>query len=109
MKKIKILSIICVILTMTLLSCKDPGVTNQTLIGSEEGLPEELKGLKIYNVSTGGGNYVKVAIIDEKINSLTYQVGKTTQSVIFLNKEDNKTYEVSQVLMENDSLIVFRK
>ena len=72
-------------------------------------LPDELKGLKVYSVSTGAGTYVKVAILDGQINSTTYSVDKVEESTIILNKQNGQIIEVSQVIMENDSLVVCRK
>jgi hypothetical protein len=90
-------------------SCENSGQTTQQLQGSENDLPEELKGLKVYRVSTGGISYVYVAVLDGKINSTNYQVGKTQQSTIIIDKSTGKQIEVSQILSENDSVIVCRK
>ncbi len=103
MKKLLIL-----VLTLTLFSCSQKGETINLLNGNENNLPDELKGLKIYNVSTGSGNAVKVAIIDNKINSTTYRKGKITESVIIINN-DNREIIVKEVIIENDSIIVCRK
>lgn len=97
------------ILLTALTSCEDTGVTKEKLTGSEQNLPDELKGLKVYWVSTGGGNGVNVAILDDQINSTTYNVGKTKQSTIILNKQTGNFIEVKEVLIENDSVIVCRK
>lgn len=90
-------------------SCTDPGDTVQKLTGNEEKLPNELKGLKVYYVSTGNGDGVKVAVLNGEVNSTTYKSGKTTQSVVIVNKQNGKLIEVRQVLVENDSVIVCRK
>jgi len=90
-------------------SCDDAGVTSKRLNGDEQNLPDELKGLKIYSVSTGNLDYVKVAVLDGKINSTTYQVGKVQESTVIVNKQNGKLIEVSQILVENDSMIVCRK
>ena len=102
--KLKLSIITLVIVGLT--SCDDPGTTQLRLNGNESNLPDELKGLKIYSVATDGGHYVKVAILNNQINSTTC---KHTQSLILVNKQDNKLIEVSSVLMENDSLIICRK
>jgi hypothetical protein len=107
MKKINIL-LLCV-LFLGLTSCDDSGVTQQNLSGEEANLPEALKGLKVYRVSTGGLDYVNVAVLNGQVNSTTYRVGKSTRSTIIINKQNNKVVEVSQILIENDSLIVARK
>jgi hypothetical protein len=106
----KILTIL--ILALTLTSCEDKGLTRQTLTGDESTLPAELKGLKIYTVSTGEGNYVKVGILNNQAISTTYQSGKHQQSVILVNKENStsdRTINVESIISENDSIIVIRK
>lgn len=97
------------VLVIVFTSCSDPGVTTKKLDGNEMNLPDELKGLKVYSVSTGDGNYVKVAILDNKVNSLTYKVSKHQETTLILNKETNSIIEVKGILMENDSIIIFRK
>lgn len=89
-------------------SCYDAGVTSQRLNGNEQDLPQELKGLKIYSISVGRGDWVKVAILDNKANSTTYSVGKFNESLIIIDKK-GKQIKVSQILSENDSVIVCRK
>ena len=100
---------ISIVLSVFCLSCQQAGVTQTNLTGVEQDLPQELKGLKVYYVSTGNGGGVKVAILNEQVNSTTYQVGKTTQSTVILNKQNNKLIEVKQLLLENDSIIIFKK
>lgn len=90
-------------------SCDKAGVTSKFLYGDEQDLPEELKGLKVYSVSTGGGTYIKVAILNGDLNSTTYVEGKTTETTIILNKQNGKQIKVSQILVENDSIILCRK
>ena len=108
MKSLKIFVLVAVF-SLFFIGCDDAGVASKRLNGDEQDLPDELKGLSIYNVSISGGNYVKVAVIDGKINSTTYQVGKAQESVVIVNKKSKKAINVSQILLENDSLIVFRK
>jgi hypothetical protein len=103
----KILTFLILLLTLT--SCEDKGVTRQTLTGDESNLPAELKGLKIYTVSTGSGNYVKVAVINNQAISTTYQSGKHQQSVILVNKETERTINVESIISENDSILVIKK
>lgn len=109
MKKITLITLIAVCFLFTA-SCQEAGTTSKQLTGLEQNLPEELKGLKVYWVWTGKSSGVNVAILDNKINSLTYSEGKSTTSTILLQKEeDNKLIKVKQIIMENDSLIVCRK
>jgi hypothetical protein len=114
MKKILTILILLLpyVIVLTLLSCEDKGLTRQTLTGDESTLPAELKGLKIYTVSTGSGNYVKVAVLNNQAISTTYQSGKHSQSVILVNKENStsdRTINVESVISENDSIIVIKK
>lgn len=103
----KILTIFILLLTLT--SCEDKGVTQQKLTGDESNLPDELKGLKVYRVSCGQGEYVKVAVLNNQVISTTYQSGKTTQSVILINKETPRTIMVESIISENDSIVVIKK
>lgn len=110
MKTIKVFAI--VFLLFMAISCgDDAGVTKQRLQGNEQQLPDELKGLKVYVVSTGGGNYVKVAVLGDQVNSSTYQVGKIQETTIVIRKDhyDERQIEVKEILMENDSLMLVRK
>jgi hypothetical protein len=104
----KILTILFCIALLTI-SCEDKGLTRQTLTGDESTLPAELKGLKVYTVSTGSGNYVKVAVINNQAISTTYKSGKHQQSVILVNKGTPRTINVESVISENDSIIVIKK
>ena len=94
-----------VLLVTTFNSCT-PGTTNLQINGSESSLPQELKGLKVYQVNTGGVGYVKVAVLNNSINSLTYPVGKSNISCIIIN---NKPISIKEVVYENDSIIVCKK
>lgn len=101
--------ILSMMISLTLSSCHDTGHTTTELNGNEQSLPPELKGLKVYTISTGDLRSVKVAVLDNKINSTTYSQGKTQQTTLIINKQDNRVVEVSNVLFESDSLIVCRK
>lgn len=90
-------------------SCSSEGETSISLNGNESNLPPELKGLKVYTVSTSATGYVKVAILNGEINSTTYSKGKTTESTIIINQKTGKVYQVKDILIENDSIIVARK
>lgn len=105
MKKI----LTCLILLLTLTSCEDKGVTQQWLTGDETNLPAELKGLKIYTVSCGSGNYVKVAVLNNQPISTTYQSGKHQQSTILINSKPERTINVESIISENDSIVVIKK
>ena len=104
----KILTILFCIALLTI-SCEDKGVTHQPLTGDETNLPAELKGLKVYTVSTGSGNYVKVGILNNQAISTTYQSGKHQQSVILVNKGTPRTINVESIISENDSIVVIKK
>lgn len=112
-KTFKIISYcICFTILLNLQSCsyKEPGVTYSKLNGDEQNLPNELKGLKIYNVSLGSGEYVNVAVMNDEINSSTYKAGKSQYTTIIVdNNKNDKIKKVKEILMENDSMIMFRK
>jgi len=104
----KILTILFCIALLTI-SCEDKGVTKQWLSGDESTLPTELKGLKVYRVSCGEGDYVNVAVLNNQVISTTYSEGKHQQSVILVNKGTPRTINVESVISENDSIIVIKK
>jgi hypothetical protein len=112
MKRIKLLLIgLASTSLITLSSCEDAGVTRQRLYGNEANLPDELKGLKVYSVSIGDGDFIRVGILNGKVNSTTYTSGKQTESVVELQVNDgsNRIIQVSSIISENDSIIVVRK
>lgn len=97
------------VLLFITISCGDTGQTSETFDGDNYKLPEELKGLKVYWVQTSSSNGINVAVLNNEVVSTNYSSGKQTISTIVINKKNNKVIEVSDVIMENDSLIVFRK
>ena len=108
MKKV-ILSLILISAILT--SCQDAGTTEIKVHGTEPGLPEELKGLKIYRVSDGSGT-VKVAVLEGQVVGTTYQEGKYTERVVnvYKNKEKpTRSFLEENILIENDSIVVIRK
>lgn len=98
---------IILVITVFAMSCT-PGVTNQRLNGNESALPPELKGLKVYTVDLGGLDYIRVAILDNKINSLSYTESKTTQNVIIITPDDH-VIKADEIISETDEIIVIRK
>jgi hypothetical protein len=98
-------------LTLLMLSsCEPAGVTSQRTNGNENSLPEELKGLKVYQVSIGNGDYVQVGLLDGKINSTTYRVGKHTETTIIIGCDDQKrVINAKEIISETDSILVIRK
>lgn len=108
MKNLKVITILFAF-SILIFSCQSPGMTTKKLDGDENLLPEELRGLRVYNVSLNDGNSVKVAILNNELNSITGIKGKRNESTIILNTETRNTIEVKEILMENDTLIIFRK
>jgi hypothetical protein len=97
-------------LTIIFTSCDDKGTTETSLQGIEGNLPEELKGLKIYKVSLGGLDYVRVGVLDNaKTTSTTYRKGKISETFILIEKDNQRTIKVNEIISENDSIIVCRK
>jgi hypothetical protein len=93
----------------TLLACSPEGTTTTRLTGDENTLPNELKGLKVYDVSLGNGDYVKVAVLNNNTNSTTYRDGKIDKNIIVVDRRSQKVINVEDIIMENDSLIICRK
>ena len=105
----KILVVLIGLPLALLIACEDKGVTQQWLSGDESNLPQELKGLKVYRVSCGEGESVRVAVLNNQAISTTYQSGKHHQSVILMNKETVRTVNVESIISENDSIMVIKK
>ncbi len=102
--------LILLVFAITLSSCWEAGTTSNILTGNEQNLPEELKGLKIYTVSTGTIGSVKVGVIDNtKTTSLTYSEGKSLESFILVEKNTGRTIPIGEIISENDSIIVCKK
>lgn len=105
-KKLFLVLMLCCIFV----SCDDTGTVHKRLNGDEQQLPTELKGLQIYSVSIGGGNYVKVAVLNDNLNAITYSEGKYQKTTIMVNKKnENKLIQVSEILVDTDSILVCRK
>jgi hypothetical protein len=108
MKRYRCLFLLIVL--VGLLGCRDKGHTTMVLNGGETGLPMELQGIKVYTIKDSPITYVKVAILNGQVNSLTYPVGKTTQTTIILNtKKGTRVIESAEILSETDSIIVIKK
>ena len=104
-----IIKTLFIILAATFASCGTyPDVVQEQIKANDQDLPPELKGLKIYNVRYKYGD-VKVAVLNNKVVSTTYPVGKHQESLIIVDNSTGKLIKVSQILSENDSLIVCRK
>ena len=100
-----------IILTSLLIlsSCDDPGTVRQELTGFESNLPEELKGLKVYNVAIGNGNKIKVAFMEGyKSRSLTHRSGKIDETTIVL-ESSGRVIKVKEIISETDSIMVIKK
>lgn len=107
MRKITFLLSILFIVFFT--SCLDKGEVSPRLTG-DENLPEHLKGLKIDKVGIGGGNDIYVATIpNHQTISLSYVEGKTTENVVVILPDNERTIFAKEILMENDSMILIRK
>jgi hypothetical protein len=111
MKTTKLISaVLLVLIGLTMFSCDDPGVAYSRLNGDEQNLPEELRGLKVYSVSLGEGNFIKVAVLGNQTSS-TYQVGKVQETTVVVNKDhfNERVIVAKEIIMENDSLILIHK
>lgn len=104
-------TIVIIFLIGFLSACDPAGTTEQRISGSETALPEELKGLKVYAVADGNGGDIKVAILNNKPNSLTYSQGKTTATTLLIDPsgEQDRVITVAEIISENDTMIIARK
>lgn len=104
----KLIVILC--LLSMFMSCERGGTTI-SLTGNESALPPELKGLKVYNVNTSALGQVRVAVLNGQVNSTTYSVGKTTETVvnIYLPNGTPRTINCKEIISETDDIIVIRK
>jgi hypothetical protein len=92
--------------------CGDkPGETTQLLMGTENTLPEELKNLKVYQVTLKEGVSIRVAILGSSLIGTQYQSGKTFKSVAIIDTSVGSPREikVSEIIFENDSMMLVRK
>ena len=104
--------IISVLFVGIFLACEPKGSATMLLTGEEATLPEELKGLKVYNVAyTNDGSYIKVAVLGGKVNSVQYPVGKHQESAIIVDNSGYTRREITVkgIILENDTMIIARK
>ena len=100
-----------IFLLLAFASCAPAGTTDRQLQGDERDLPNELKGMKVYKVWVEDGNYVRVAVLNNQVNSLTYNNGKGAPhtTIMVNNNAGGKVIEVKEIISENDSIIVCKK
>ena len=105
----KFIFIACILL-FSATSCLKEGETEK-MLDNAGNLPPELKGLKVYAVGIGNGNVVKVAILNNNVNSVTYSEGKVEVTTLIINSNTNNSriIEVKEILSETDDIIVIRK
>src|ERR1035437_7609453 len=98
-----------ILLMIFLFSCDDEkGTTTQSLNGDEQGLPDELKGMKLYYVSMGkdaGGIYV-AKLPNNTINAVSFLQSKTQTATIIINE---RTIVAKEIIAETADIIVIRK
>lgn len=113
MKKVK--NVLLLMLMLLAFSCKEKGVTSTELSGFETNLPTELKGLKVYRISVGDLEYVRIGVLNGEVNSVGYPAGKVEGTTILLHKRDSngamsvRPLFVKEITFENDSVIVILK
>lgn len=118
MKSLLLSSLTALLLLLLLSSCQEPGTTTNVLSDNSK-LPAELKGLKVYRVTTENGNRIFVGILPNKnITNVQFPVGKATSALLLINNDDNinidddnidNVIKVSNIIFENDSMILCRK
>lgn len=115
----KIISILFISLFLFSCAPAEPG-ENYELFNAEKTnvtLPEELKGLKIYNISIGNNDYLKIALIDGGVAGISeefYNPGlKYTETkytiIVNQNRGKQKVIHAKEILSETDSIIVLKK
>lgn len=96
-----------------ILGCEDPGVTrNHPITGiNAENLPDELKGLKVYSVCLGDGEWIQVATLNGQINSGTYPKGKVQETTVVINPNctSERVIYAQEIISETEDIIVIRK
>lgn len=112
MKKLIMLSIVSAIV---LTGCNNEklGNTESRLDGTEQNLPEHLKGLTVDLVTVSKrGSFIYVATLPRyNTISMQYQSGKNTETVIVAipNESPQRIIQVKEIIMENDSMILVKK
>lgn len=106
--KLKNMKKIFAILVLSLLFISCDRDYKQYSVRQEE-LPEELKGIKIHLVPYGeNGGSMYVATLNDKVNSLAYQSGKHTETVIMINNKE-RVIHAKEIISETDSILVIKK
>jgi hypothetical protein len=95
------------LLSFGLVSCDPAGTSRIRVTGNENELPQELKGLKVYSVSCGEGDYIKVAILNDKVVGTSYSESKYTEDIAIIQRDSVVPNE--QVIFENDTIKIVRK
>ena len=58
----------------------------------------------------GGGNWIRVAVLNGGVNSTTYMEGKIQETTIIVgDKPKQRVITAKEILSETDSIIVIRK
>ena len=91
--------------------CSPAGTIENYQTMDDNLLPAELKGLKVYNVSLGGGNAMRIAVVTNSAGTTaTYSDGKTSSATLkTADSFSPREIPVKEIIMENDSMIVARK
>lgn len=92
---------------LLLTSCGERGETSLVMNGEEEGLPAELKDMKIYRVNLGTGNFIYVCMLNGVPISAKNTSNKSPQAVVL--NEASGTYQIGDIIWETDSMMMCRK
>ena len=110
----KVLLFVSIILLM---ACSEPHIAGVSPLstGTEQTLPAELKGMKLYNIDMGSGNYpIRVAVLNGQVigTGSMYRTGKTntpSYTVIVNQNGNSKVIQASEIILETNDIIVLRK
>ena len=109
MKKIvRILSILVIVISM--FSCGKAGDIRKYYVDDSK-LPIELQGLKVYTVCYADEQWIRIAVLNDKINSISHDEGtnnRTTVTTVVVSSS-NRIINAREIISENDSIIVIRK
>lgn len=103
-------NILLLMLMLLAFGCENKGESKLILEGSQTNIPE-LKSLKVWSISLGGFDNVKIGILNDQPFTIERQ---DNVNIALHTKQINNTTEVriirgNGIIFENDSIIMIRK
>ena len=109
MKKVFILAGLAMALFVSCFPSHEQGDSMILLNGNEAGLPDDLKGIKFYRVYHSVSDYMDIALKDGSVAACSYRNGKSNKNISIIYNNQNRLINVSEIISENDSIIVCKK